>query len=591
MEHRYKNLFPTVKLIFSMAAFSTIMMLGVTIITGLLPEILVKAEGNFINSVISYKNNADINTIVRFFLILIIILLMDQMFSLVNKYLYIINREQIRKYIYNNLFSCIENTAFESLEEKDNQNLMMRVFDTPEIHFATLIKYIFLIMKYGVTIISLFLLLFSQIGIKALIIVVASLIIALISKNGGKQIYNLGVKNSDQKRNVEYYDNLLINKEFSDERTLFSYFRTINDKWNNKANGLIEEQASLSRAIFVQEKTASVALYIISFVIIAILLEPVINGVITIGFMVAFVNATFNLSNMVSRVLGNALSVIYKEIGYVNDYWKLQKISDDRKAHYGDQVLNSIETIQFRDVSFKYPGTETYVLKNCSFEMSKNNKFGLIGINGAGKSTIVKLLKGLYRDYEGTILINGIDIRNLSAESLSTEIAVVSQDFSKFQISFLENINLGRKNNVSDSSLILDTFKKLNFDKLAGNVNLNSKIGKVYPENIDLSLGEWQKLAISRAILSDASLLILDEPTASLDPIAEQQVYNQIYELSKNKMSILISHRLGAVKSSEDIFLLENGQVKIHGSHDGIMMNSNLYREMYSKQKGWYQNE
>ena len=446
-------------------------------------------------------------------------------------------------------------------------------------------------MKYGVTIISLFLLLFSQIGIKSFIIVVASLIIALISKDGGKQIYNLGVKNSDQKRNVEYYDNLLINKEFSDERTLFSYFRTINDKWNNKANGLIEQQASLSRAIFVQVKTASVALYIISFVIIAILLEPVINGVITIGFMVAFVNATFNLSNMVSRVVGNALSVIYKEIGYVNDYWKLQKISDDRKAHYGDQVLNSIETIQFRDVSFKYPGTETYVLKNCSFEINKNNKFGLIGINGAGKSTIVKLLKGLYRDYEGTILINGIDIRNLSAESLSTEIAVVSQDFSKFQVSFLENINLGRKNSVSDSSLILDTFKKLNFDKLAGNINLNSKIGKVYPENIDLSLGEWQKLAISRAILSDASLLIFDEPTASLDPIAEQQVYNQIYELSKNKMSILISHRLGAVKSSEDIFLLENGQVKIHGSHDGLMMNSNLYREMYSKQKGWYQNE
>ena len=144
---------------------------------------------------------------------------------------------------------------------------------------------------------------------------------------------------------------------------------------------------------------------------------------------------------------------------------------------------------------------------------------------------------------------------------------------------------------ISAGKVELDTFKKLNFDKLAGNINLNSKIGKVYPENIDLSLGEWQKLAISRAILSDASLLIFDEPTASLDPIAEQQVYNQIYELSKNKMSILISHRLGAVKSSEDIFLLENGQVKIHGSHDGLMMNSNLYREMYSKQKGWYQNE
>ena len=133
-------------------------------------------------------------------------------------------------------------------------------------------------------------------------------------------------------------------------------------------------------------------------------------------------------------------------------------------------------------------------------------------------------------------------------------------------------------------------FERLNFKKIANNFDLNSKIGKIYPDNIELSLGEWQKLVVSRAILSEASLLVFDEPTASLDPVAEQQVYEQILDLSRNKMSILISHRLGSVKSSEDIFLLEEGQVKVHGSHEELMKKSDLYRIMYNKQESWYKN-
>lgn len=588
MKERYKKVCFTLDLIIRMAAVSLLLILVMTIINGLLPSFLVKAEETFINDVIDYESGSALSVFGRSFLVLSLILMLERGLTVAIKYMLILNREQIRKHIYSDIILVENKISFAKLEEKSMQDLLMRVFEDSENHLSALIKYSALILKYVTTVVSLLALLFFQIGIKAFIIMAAALLIAIISKKGGQQVYNLEVESSYTKRQAAYYDDVLMDRNYADERIIFSFFKKLDISWNKKESELIDRQAKLSRAIFMQEKAASILLYSISFMIIVILMHSVSMGIVSVGFMVAFVNATFNLSNMVSRVFADALGKIYKELGYINDLYMYYNLACSESIEYGNKVIESVESIEFDNVSFRYPGTKKYILHNCSFRLDGRSRYALIGVNGAGKSTIVKLLKGIYQNYEGRILINNMDIRTLSPGSLSTEIAVVSQDFPQLQLSFIENINLGRKHSITNREKVLEVFNQMGLGKVSGDITLDSRIGKIYPENIDLSVGEWQKLAVSRAVLSEASCLIMDEPTASMDPEAEQQVYQKMAGLSKDKMSILISHRLGAVKAADRILFLEEGEVRYEGSHEELMNNSRLYEEMYNKQKEWY---
>lgn len=286
---KYKNLLSTIKLILRIAAPSTILLLVLTIISGLLPGLLVIVEEDFINTVVAFTSTINVQAIIVQFFLFAFVLLLEWLVAIVNKYFFIVNKESIRRNIYKMMFSAVKNVAFKNLEEAANQDLVMRVFKTPEIHLSRLIKNSLTLLKYAVTIGSLFVLLFNQIGIKSFIIIIASILVAVVAKKGGKRVYDLEVENSGEKRRVDYFDSMIMDKEFADERILFSFFKKINNKWKKKATGLIEQQAKLNKIIFAQEKTASIVLYIISFVIILLLVGPVKNGRITIGFMIAFV--------------------------------------------------------------------------------------------------------------------------------------------------------------------------------------------------------------------------------------------------------------------------------------------------------------
>jgi len=245
---------------------------------------------------------------------------------------------------------------------------------------------------------------------------------------------------------------------------------------------------------------------------------------------------------------------------------------------------------EFRNVSFRYPGASRLVLNQLNFELRPGERVALIGENGEGKTTIVKLLTRLYDPFEGEILLDGIDLREYSLEDLYREIGVIFQDFMRYEMTARDNIAVGRIELIDDLDLIEQSAQKSMANDVVGKLpsRYEQMLGRRFDGGVDLSGGEWQKIALARAYLRDAQLLILDEPTSALDARSEYEVFQRFAELTAGKMAIFISHRFSTVRMADRIVVLENGRIAEEGDHEALTNLGGRYAEMFELQAASY---
>jgi ATP-binding cassette, subfamily B, bacterial len=246
--------------------------------------------------------------------------------------------------------------------------------------------------------------------------------------------------------------------------------------------------------------------------------------------------------------------------------------------------------VEFKNVSFSYPGHSRVVLGNVSFRLDRGERIALVGENGQGKTTIVKLMVRLYDVTAGQILLDGVDIREYDLEDLWKEVGVIFQDFVRYEMSAAHNIAMGRIEQAQSEENIRVAAEKSLADQVIARLpkKYEQILGSRFEGGVDLSGGEWQKIALARAYLRDAQILILDEPTAALDARSEHEVFQRFAELTEGKMSLLISHRFSTVRMANRILVLENGRIAEQGAHDELLKNRGRYAEMFELQAANY---
>jgi ATP-binding cassette subfamily B protein len=319
-----------------------------------------------------------------------------------------------------------------------------------------------------------------------------------------------------------------------------------------------------------------------------LLLMLYLNGDVSIGMMISLTLVIFTglfvrLQGITNFIQSSSRHIIM--FGYYDKYFTL---SEDE--HGGDDELPDNLTIEFKDVHFTYPGTDKKILKGLSFKINHGEKVSIVGENGEGKTTMIKLLLGLFQPDSGEIRIGGKLLNEYSEDVRRRLFGPVFQDFIKYSITISENIGIGDIDKINDEQAVADAMRKAKADTFAETLT-NGKdtlLGRDFEGGVDLSGGQWQRIAIARAFMGDKPILILDEPTSQLDPMAESRIYSEFAEMSDNKTAVFITHRLGSTVITDRIFVIADGRVTQSGSHNELMEQSGLYADMFNSQKQWY---
>ena len=320
--------------------------------------------------------------------------------------------------------------------------------------------------------------------------------------------------------------------------------------------------------------------------------QIVVLRTITVGSFSMYLNA-LNTFNSASKGIATSIIDIASQSKYLSRFVEFMDLKSTFRT--GTKVLSEVvevnPRISFENVSFKYPGQETYALKNININITPTKSIAIVGENGAGKSTFVKLLMRLYDPTEGRILLNGVDIKEIDYDEYMGLFATVFQDFKLFAFSIRENLSLGAEKFPNEINKMEEILQEVGFgDKLKTLKNgVETSLSRNFdPEGLDLSGGERQKLAIARAKYKDAPILVLDEPTAALDPVAEHEMYIKFFDLVKGKTSIYISHRLASTQFCDEILVFDNGQIVEQGNFKQLLELGGKYTELYNLQAQYY---
>ncbi len=393
------------------------------------------------------------------------------------------------------------------------------------------------------------------------------------------------------RRQLDYLRILGGSREAAKELKLFNLNGFLTERFTRLSDEIYTENVALSRRRLIAGSFLSLigtAGYYSAYVFV---IWRTLMGALSIGTLTFLSGAILQASTNIQQIF-STLSGIADQALFLTDllaFFDMQPtIRSKPNALMTPRPI--VRGFEFRNVSFRYPGSPRLILDRMNFFLRPGERVALIGENGQGKTTVVKLITRLYDPTEGQILLDGVDLREYSLEDLYREIGVIFQDFMRYELKARENIAVGRVEEINNLELLRMAARKSMADAVIGRLpkGYDQMLGGRFDGGLDLSGGEWQKVALARAYLRDAQLLILDEPTAALDAKSEFEVFRRFAELTTGKMALFISHRFSTVRMADRIVVLDKGRIAEEGSHDQLARMGGRYAEMFEMQAASY---
>lgn len=550
------------------------------------------------------------------------------------------------------------------LEDPAAEELTNRVVNRLERNLEELLqRFVNFFVIYIPRIAGVLLIIAAHVWWLAIVVMVMVVPLVFISLRGGQKIYRANEEAAVYERRHKYLFEVLTGRETTEERSLFGYSGPVNEQWYHQYDTARKINVKAETVFMINMQGGSIITSVLASAVSLIMIPLTASGALSVGLFISLSTAIYDLVNLMGWEMTRAVAQIARYREYMKDLTAFaalperqgafgdveasgqqgisgqQEASGQREASRqreisgqrgtsrrtemwhpgtvsgrgkGQPQIPRLQTLEFRHVTFRYPGTEVDILKDFSMELREGVHYAIVGENGAGKSTLIKLLTGLYRDYGGEILYNGMEMRSFPQEQWFRIFSCVFQDFARYYLSVRENICLGAgemefqaeegHNRDAGTQRTADGDRESRMYKVTQQIGLQdavsslkygyeTRLGKLDEDSADLSGGQWQRVAMARALMNDAPILLLDEPTAALDPVSESALYEKFGDISRGRTTIFISHRLGSTKLSDHIFVLKDGCVREQGSHEELMAAGGIYASMYETQQSWYTGE
>jgi ATP-binding cassette, subfamily B, bacterial len=394
-----------------------------------------------------------------------------------------------------------------------------------------------------------------------------------------------------QERRADYFNWMLTSVHYAKEIRLFNLGSLFQERFRNLRTSIRQEKISLARRSFIAEWAIQISATVAVFGACGFIAYQTLQGIITLGSLVMYFQAFQRGQGLLREMFSSLVSLYGNSLFLSNLYEFLDLKRTIAEPIHPKTIPKPLKIgIQFEQVRFYYPGSTRPLLEDINLTIRAGETVALVGENGAGKTTLIKLLCRLYDPTSGRISLDGIDLREFETTALRREISVVFQDYAHYNLTVRENIGFGDVNRLYYADEIRSAAKQAGADKAIASLpySYDTILGKEFEEGEELSIGEWQKVALARAFLRQAQIIVLDEPTSALDAKAEHQVFQQFRQLTQGRTAILISHRLSSVRLADRIYVLEDGRIVESGTHNELMQCNGSYARMFEIQAQYY---